>query len=77
MTAAISGVGEWHINADEPRSLDYNVEFKSAGQVISLYAPDAYRSSDHDPVVVGIKSCSWYDTNCSCGGASGQRRSVS
>ncbi len=70
MTAAISGVGEWHINADEPRSLDYNVEFKSAGQVISLYAPDAYRSSDHDPVVVGIKSCSWYDTNCSCGGAS-------
>ncbi|WP_423224350.1 ExeM/NucH family extracellular endonuclease [Candidatus Amarolinea aalborgensis] len=70
MAATIAGVAEWHINADEPRSLDYNVEFKSPGQVISLYAPDAYRSSDHDPVLVGIKACAWYDTNCSCGGAS-------
>ena len=52
------------------RDSDYNVEFKSPGQVISLYAPDAYRSSDHDPVLVGIKACAWYDTNCSCGGAS-------
>ncbi|MGB4801183.1 MAG: ExeM/NucH family extracellular endonuclease [Anaerolineae bacterium] len=70
LAAAISAVDEWHINADEPRSLDYNQEFKTPGQIISLYAPDAYRSSDHDPVVVGIKSCAWYDTNCSCGGAS-------
>ncbi len=70
MAAAISAVGEWHINADEPRSLDYNEEFKTPGQILSLYAPDAYRSSDHDPVIVGIKSCAWYDTNCSCGGAS-------
>ena len=45
---------EWHINADEPTVLDYNTDFKSAGQVTSLYAPDAYRASDHDPVVVGL-----------------------
>jgi hypothetical protein len=44
----------WHINADEPAVLDYNVEFKSAGQIVSLYSPDAYRASDHDPLVVGL-----------------------
>ncbi|MEV0595901.1 ExeM/NucH family extracellular endonuclease [Nonomuraea cavernae] len=40
----------WHINADEPRVLDYNTEFNPPG----LYRPDAYRSSDHDPVVIGL-----------------------
>ena len=44
----------WHVNADEPRALDYNEEYKSAGQVISLYSDDPYRSSDHDPVIVGL-----------------------
>ena len=47
---------DWHINADEPISLDYNVEFKSDAQQASLYANDAYRASDHDPVIVDIKS---------------------
>jgi hypothetical protein len=47
---------DWHINADEPISLDYNVEFKSDAQQVSLYASDAYRASDHDPVIVDIKS---------------------
>ncbi|MFY8275287.1 ExeM/NucH family extracellular endonuclease [Pseudoalteromonas sp. SSDWG2] len=45
---------DWHINADEPRVLDYNVEFKSDSQQASLYAPHAYRASDHDPVIVAI-----------------------
>jgi predicted extracellular nuclease len=45
----------WQINADEPSVLDYNTEFKSAGQVISLYAADEYRSSDHDPVIVDLE----------------------
>ncbi|OUS73823.1 DNA degradation protein EddB [Pseudoalteromonas sp. A601] len=47
---------DWHINADEPISLDYNVEFKSDNQVASLYSQSAYRASDHDPVIVDIKS---------------------
>ena len=47
-------VTEWHINADEPIVLDYNVNFKSPGHVATLYAPDAYRSADHDPVLVGL-----------------------
>lgn len=50
----VQGVAEWHINADEPSVLDYNTEFKSAGQQTSLYAADQFRSSDHDPVLVGI-----------------------
>ncbi|MCB0112606.1 MAG: ExeM/NucH family extracellular endonuclease [Caldilineaceae bacterium] len=54
LTAQVTDVTIWHINADEPRVLDYNVEFKSAGQVDSLYSADPYRSSDHDPVIVGL-----------------------
>jgi hypothetical protein len=50
----ITGVSEWHVNADEPPVLDYNTEFKTAGQVASLYAPDAYRAADHDPLVIGL-----------------------
>ena len=51
----ISSVLEWHVNADEPVALDYNVEFKSANHVNTLYQPDAFRSSDHDPVIVRIR----------------------
>jgi predicted extracellular nuclease len=29
----ITGISEWHINADEPVALDYNVEFKTPNQV--------------------------------------------
>ncbi len=51
----VTGVTTWHINADEPSVLDYNTNFKSAGQVDDLYAPTPYRSSDHDPVLVGLR----------------------
>jgi predicted extracellular nuclease len=49
-----TGVSDWHINADEPIVLDYNVEFKTANQVDSFYAPGPYRASDHDPVIIGL-----------------------
>ena len=49
-----SGVQEWHINADEPVVLDYNTNYKSAGQISSLYDSSYYRNGDHDPVVVGF-----------------------
>jgi uncharacterized protein len=51
---------EWHINADEPVALDYNIEFKGTGNGMSVaalaayYAPNPFRSSDHDPLVVGF-----------------------
>ena len=54
LTPQITGVTEWHINADEPVALDYNVEFKSDGQIASFYDAGPYRSSDHDPVLIGI-----------------------
>jgi predicted extracellular nuclease len=54
LSPQVTGVAEWDINGSEPIALDYNLEFKSAGQQISFYAPDAYRSSDHDPVIIGL-----------------------
>jgi hypothetical protein len=50
----VSGVAEYHINADEPSVLDYNTDFKSANLQAILYAADQFRVSDHDPVVVGL-----------------------
>lgn len=44
----------WHINADEPRALDYNTDFRSPEQQASFYAPDSYRASDHDPVIIAL-----------------------
>jgi len=44
----------WHINADEPVALDYNVEKKSATQQSDFYGADAYRASDHDPIIVSL-----------------------
>jgi hypothetical protein len=46
----VTGATIWHINADEPLILDYNTEFNPPG----LYAPDAYRTSDHDPLLIGL-----------------------
>ncbi len=49
MLTQVAGVTEWHVNADEPRALDYN-DFNQA----ELYKGDMYRSSDHDPLIVGL-----------------------
>ena len=60
----VTGVAEWHINADEPSVLDYNDDFKSAGQIASLYAPNEFRVSDHDPVVVGLSPTVTFASLC-------------
>ena len=49
----VTGVAEWHINADEADLIDYDTSFKGPNQD-AIYAPDAYRSSDHDPIIVGL-----------------------
>ncbi|BCX04854.1 MAG: hypothetical protein KatS3mg053_2792 [Candidatus Roseilinea sp.] len=77
LAARATGATEWHINADEPNVLDYNLNFKSPGQQVSLYAPDAYRASDHDPLIVGlnlntppaITALETYDTGLADNGA--------
>jgi Ca2+-binding EF-hand superfamily protein len=55
LSAQVLEAADWHINADEPISLDYNTEFKSTNQITNFYANNAYRSSDHDPLVVSLK----------------------
>lgn len=54
LAAQVVGAATWPGNADEPPALGYQAGFKSPAQIASLYAPDAYRSADHDPVVVGL-----------------------
>ena len=60
LVAQITNTGVWHINADEPIILDYNLEFKSPLTCTvsclspDYYAPTPFRSSDHDPVLVGM-----------------------
>jgi len=50
----ITGAADWHINSDEPDILDYDTTFKPPAQD-ALYEVNPYRTSDHDPVVVGLK----------------------
>jgi hypothetical protein len=45
----VTGAAAWHINADEPRGKDYTFFNQPA-----LYEPGPYRSSDHDPVLIGL-----------------------
>jgi len=58
LSPQVASAAEWHINADEPRFLDYNQEFNPPG----AFQPNAFRSSDHDPLLVGLElgatSCS-------------------
>lgn len=51
LAAKVTGVADWHINSDEPRCLDYNTEFGTG----VFFKPDAFRCSDHDPVLIGLK----------------------
>ncbi len=51
LNTEITGITHWNINADEQISIDYNTEFNPTG----LYSPNAFRSSDHDPVIIGLR----------------------
>lgn len=46
----LSYATSWHINADEPTVIDYNTNFNPAG----YYQPTAFKSSDHDPMLLGL-----------------------
>lgn len=58
----VTGVAQWRINADEVNLLDYNDTIQDTGEqnfdakpsALPLYEANAYRSSDHDPVLVGL-----------------------
>jgi Ca2+-binding RTX toxin-like protein len=53
LTGQVTGAVDWHINADEPDLLDYDTSFKPPAQE-AIYEVNAYRTSDHDPVIVGL-----------------------
>ena len=68
----VTGVAEYHINSDEPTVLDYNTDFKTPNLQASLYAPNEFRVSDHDPVIVGLSptaplEAAFADTRVGCG----------
>jgi predicted extracellular nuclease len=58
----VTGVSQWHINADEAPLLDYNDDVKDLGERgyeekpdnLPLYEATPYRSSDHDPILIGL-----------------------
>lgn len=52
--ARVTGAAEWHNNSDEPSVLDYNTNFKSENHKTLLYSEEPFRTSDHDPLIVGI-----------------------
>ena len=47
----VTGADIWDINADESVALEYTRHNYNA---TNFYAPDPYRSSDHDPEIVGL-----------------------
>ena len=59
----VTGTTIWNINSDEVNLLDYNdpiqdaaEEFFEAKPVINnLYDASPYRSSDHDPIIIGLQ----------------------
>ncbi len=53
LTPQVTGATAWHINSDEPDILDYDTSFKQDAQD-ALYEVNAFRSSDHDAVLVGL-----------------------
>ena len=57
----VTGATVWHINADEPDLLDYDTSFNDP----AFYEPNPYRSSDHDPVLVGLALDGAPGTACS------------
>lgn len=54
MKNQVTGVTVFHINTDEDRKFEY--------QNASTFQDNMYRSSDHDPVIVGLKLKSTTDT---------------
>jgi predicted extracellular nuclease len=52
LAAKVTGVAEWHINADEPALLGYASAARASAPASAPATP--YRASDHDPVVVGL-----------------------
>lgn len=57
LSPKVANAQDWHINADESLAQDYNLEFKQPACPTCApdpYEANPYRSSDHDPVLIGL-----------------------
>lgn len=52
LISQVTGATDWHINADEPDALDYNLDFGRDPALFDGQTP--FRTSDHDPLIVGL-----------------------
>ncbi len=52
LISQVTGATEWHVNADEPDALDYNLDFGRDPNLFDGSTP--YRNSDHDPLIIGL-----------------------
>lgn len=55
LTAHVGGASEWHINADESVGFEYTQPDYDRRALKSRYRPDPFRSSDHDPLLIGLR----------------------
>ena len=57
LAEAVVSAGAWHINAAESDLMGYETEENGQDypSIDHYAAPDAWRSSDHDPVIVGLR----------------------
>lgn len=55
LAAKLQRIVHLGINAEEPEVLDYNMEFKSKTAQARLFAPNEFRSSDHDPLLMDFR----------------------
>ncbi|MCK0168576.1 ExeM/NucH family extracellular endonuclease [Jannaschia sp. S6380] len=51
LAGQVTGVAEWHINANEPDLMGYSSEFTDPG---FYNGDDPFAASDHDPLIVGL-----------------------
>jgi len=61
LVSQVTGAAKWNINSSEPIAFDYNNNVADSGEAntelrndTSLYSATPFRSSDHDPVLVGL-----------------------
>jgi predicted extracellular nuclease len=56
LTDNVLSVDAWHINSVEDSTMDYLTEEngQTYSSIDNYAAPDAYRSSDHDPIIVAL-----------------------
>jgi hypothetical protein len=65
----VTGVTAWHANSDEIPVFDFNDDIRDPGESsferestsLPIYEPNAFRSSDHDAVIVGLQFDSDHD----------------